>query len=519
MSYSRRDFLKASSVAMVASTVFPQLAFGQTTPPSAPKNMPKISEIVKWGAYELSQNIKSKKVSCKEVMLAYLQHIEVVNPSVNAIISMKSADACIQEAIDADKLLEKGVYKGWLHGIPQAIKDLSNTKDIPTTQGSPLFLKNLPKNDGLMVSRIREAGAIIIGKTNTPEFGLGSQTYNSVFGATKNAYDQTKCAGGSSGGAAVALALRMLPVADGSDMMGSLRNPAAYNNVFGFRPSAGRVPAFPATDLFTQQLGYEGPMGRSVKDLSWLLATQSGFDTRVPLSLEGDPHIYQQDLNVDLSNKKIAFLGDFNGYLPMEAGILELCNIALKQTANFGMQFEMPTLGIAPDKIWQTWLTLRHYSVGNGLKAFYQDEYKRHLLKPEAIWEIEGSLKLSNEDIFKANVMRSHIFLALSDLFEKFNFIALPTAQVFAFDVDTHWPKMINHVEMDTYHRWMEVVVLATLSGCPTLNIPVGFNDKGLAMGMQIIGKPRADLAVLQFGHAYEINKSWTTEYLPKLIS
>lgn len=518
METSRRNFLKSSGSVLVAGAVLssPVLsAFSQAAKANPINTLP---EIVTWGARELSTKIHSKQVSCVEVMHSYLAHIEKVNPIANAIVSIKPPEECIKEAKYADELLAKGEDKGWMHGMPQAIKDLSNTKDILTSQGSPLFAQNYPKEDGLMVSRMRNAGSLIIGKTNTPEFGLGSHTYNQVFGATKNAYDPTKCAGGSSGGAAVALALRMLPVADGSDMMGSLRNPAAYNNIFGFRPSQGRVPMYPAADLFSGQLGYEGPMGRTVGDLAWLLSTQAGYDVRVPLSLEGDPLMYRQNLETNLSGKKIAYLGNFNDYLPMEAGILELCETALKQVANFGMQVDMPKLELAPENIWKTWLTLRHYSVGNGLKSFYNDPSKRALLKPEAIWEIEGSLQLSSEDVYKANVMRSQIFSAMNQLFKDFEYIVLPTAQVFPFDVNQHWPKMINDQPMDTYHRWMEVVTLATLSGCPTLSVPVGFNAQGLPMGMQIIGKPRSDLSVLQFGHAYEAEQSWTKSHMPALI-
>lgn len=518
METSRRNFLKSSGSVLVAGAVLssPVLsAFSQAAKANPINTLP---EIVTWGARELSTKIHSKQVSCVEVMHSYLAHIEKVNPIANAIVSIKPPEECIKEAKYADELLAKGEDKGWMHGMPQAIKDLSNTKDILTSQGSPLFAQNYPKEDGLMVSRMRNAGSLIIGKTNTPEFGLGSHTYNQVFGATKNAYDSTKCAGGSSGGAAVALALRMLPVADGSDMMGSLRNPAAYNNIFGFRPSQGRVPMYPAADLFSGQLGYEGPMGRTIGDLAWLLSTQAGYDVRVPLSLEGDPLMYRQNLETNLSGKKIAYLGNFNDYLPMEAGILELCETALKQVANFGMQVEMPKLELAPENIWKTWLTLRHYSVGNGLKSFYNDPSKRALLKPEAIWEIEGSLQLSSEDVYKANVMRSQIFSAMNQLFKDFEYIVLPTAQVFPFDVNQHWPTMINDRPMDTYHRWMEVVTLATLSGCPTLSVPVGFNAQGLPMGMQIIGKPRSDLSVLQFGHAYEAEQSWTKSHMPTLI-
>ena len=238
-------------------------------------------EIIAMDAAELSSAIRTRKVSCREVMQAYLDQIDRVNPKVNAIVSLRDRDAVLAEADERDRELAGGYYRGWMHGFPQAPKDLAATVGLPTTLGSPIFRDTIPPEDAIVVERIKKSGAIIIGKTNVPEFGLGSHTYNNVFGTTLNAYDQTKTAGGSSGGAAVALALRMLPVADGSDMMGSLRNPAAYNNIFGFRPSLGRVPLAPTPEIFYQQLATEGPMARTVTDLAMLLSTQAGYDERI----------------------------------------------------------------------------------------------------------------------------------------------------------------------------------------------------------------------------------------------
>jgi len=240
------------------------------------------TEITSMHAVDLFRVIRSKQVSCREVMEAFLARIDRLNPKVNAIVSLQDRDGLLRQADERDRQIAGGEYLGWMHGFPQAPKDLALTAGIPITLGSPILKDNVPFQDAIIVERVKRNGAIIIGKTNTPEFGLGSQTYNAVFGTTLNAYDQTKTAGGSSGGAAVALALRMLPVADGSDMMGSLRNPAAYNNIFGFRPSFGRVPYGPTNEIFYQQLGTEGPMGRTVTDLAMLLSVQAGFDSRAP---------------------------------------------------------------------------------------------------------------------------------------------------------------------------------------------------------------------------------------------
>jgi amidase len=248
-----------------------------TQPPAAS------SQITDLDAHALSQAIHSKQFSCREVMQAYLQRIDAVNPQVNALISLQDGDDLLRQADARDAQLARGESMGWMHGMPQAIKDLSNTAGIPTIQGSPLLRNFVPSEDGLMARRMKAAGCIVIGKTNVPEFGLGSHSFNSVFGVTRNPYDLTKTAGGSSGGAAVALATHLLPVADGSDFMGSLRNPAAWTNVFGLRPSQGRVPMWPAADAFINQLGTEGPMGRTVQDVALLLGTQAGYDDKAPI--------------------------------------------------------------------------------------------------------------------------------------------------------------------------------------------------------------------------------------------
>src|SRR5215831_13669182 len=256
-------------------------------------------------AHELSRVIRERRVSCREVMQATLARIEAVNPVHNAIISLRDGAALLRDADARDVQLKSDPTSvGWMHGMPQAIKDMAQTAGIRTTLGSPLLRDFVPTEDGLMVQRMKAAGCIVIGKTNTSEFGLGSHTFNEVFGVTRNAYDPSKSAGGSSGGAAVGLATRMLPVADGSDFMGSLRNPAAWNNVFGFRPSQGRVPAWPADDVWVASLSTAGPMGRTVLDVALLLDVQAGYDARVPLSIATDPQRFADALR-DFDPKSI----------------------------------------------------------------------------------------------------------------------------------------------------------------------------------------------------------------------
>lgn len=481
--------------------------------------------IVMMPAWQLSRAIHARQLSSREVMTAYLDHIARVNPGANAIVALREREVLLQEAAACDQALAAGRPAGWMHGMPQAPKDLALTRGIRTTFGTPIFRDNVPTVDAIIVERARAAGAVLIGKTNTPEFGLGSQTFNPVYGATRNPFDAGRTAGGSSGGAAAALSLRMLPVADGSDFGGSLRNPAGFCNVYGMRPSAGRVPYGPAAEVFIQQLGYEGPMARTVADVALLLATQAGPDPRTPQALAQDPVLatltpanVADALKTNLKGKRVAWLGDWHGYLSMEAGILPLCEDALKAFPAFGVSVEAIKPPFSPERLWKTWLVHRHFLVGNGMLAFYQDPAKRALLKDAAIWEIEGMLKLSASDIYAASMERTAWYQALLGVFKDFDYIAVPTAQVFPFDVNQPWPKQIAGREMDTYHRWMEVVFPWTLSGCPAISVPVGFGPQGLPMGMQLIGRPRDDLSVLRLARAYEEERDWVGKRLPSAM-
>lgn len=477
-----------------------------------------VNDIVAMDAVRLSAAIKHRQVSCREVMQAYLTHISRVNPKVNAIVSLQDEQMLLAQADERDRQLGQGHYLGWMHGFPQAPKDLAATAGIPTTSGSPIFRNNIPEQDAIIVERVKRNGAILIGKTNTPEFGAGSHTYNPVFGTTLNAYDQTKTAGGSSGGAAVALALYMLPVADGSDMMGSLRNPAAFNNVFGFRPSYGRVPFGPASEIFYQQLITEGPMARTVTDLALLLAVQAGFDARIPLANSQSPEIFTQPLEREFKGTRIAWLGDFGGYFAMDPGILALCQSALKKLETLGCIVGEVLPAFSPDRLWEAWRTIRHFLVAGSSGPLYANPELRALLKPEMIWEIENGIKLSAADVYKASAERSAWYAVVNDLFQTYDYLVVPTAQVFPFDATIPWPKEIAGRQMDTYHRWMEIVIPASFAGLPAISVPVGFNQDGLPMGMQIIGKAQADLAVLQLAYAYEQATGWVQRFKPPLL-
>jgi len=474
--------------------------------------------IVMMTATALAACIKRRELSCREVMQATLDQIDRVNPAVNAIVALRPRDALLAQADAADAAdAQTGQATGWMHGLPHAVKDLAATTDIPTSLGSPLFAGNLPGHDAIFVERLRASGAILIGKTNTPEFGMGSQTYNSVYGTTGNAYDPSRTAGGSSGGAAVALALRMVPVADGSDFAGSLRNPAGWNNVFGFRPSAGRVPGGPTNELFLQSVATEGPMARNVTDLAMLLSTMSGPDARAPQSLPGNPQEFTRPLAREMAGMRIGWLGDLGG-IPMAPGMLDLCLSGLQGLTAAGCTIEPATLGVGRETIWHSITTLRQAFQAGRLGPLYHDPAKRAQMKPEAVWEIERGLGLSAVDVYAASVQRSAVYEAFRLAFEQFDFLALPTAQVFPFDATVPWPSVVGGVEMDSYHRWMEIVAGPSLAGLPIAAVPAGFGPDGLPSGIQLIGPPRQDFAVLQLAYAYEQVAQDVLRRLPPLL-
>lgn len=455
-------------------------------------------------ALDLSQAIHSRAVSCREVTLAFLTHIDTHNPASNAIVSLASPEIVLQQADERDAQLARGESMGWLHGIPQAVKDLVDVAGFRTSHGSRLSDALPATTDNLMAARMRAAGCIFIGKTNTPEFGLGSHTFNEVFGATYNAWDRSKSAGGSSGGAAVALAQRMLPVADGSDFMGSLRNPAGWNHVFGMRPSQGRLPRYPVADSFISQLGTEGPMARTVRDLAMLLSTQAGYDARSPLSIAESGHVFTHSLDASMKHRRVGWLGNLNAYLPMEDGILTVCESALKTLETTGCDVSAAQLGMPPEEIWEAWLVWRKALAGRNIETYTHHANWRDLVKPEAQWEYDLSLGLTGSQLMQASATRSRYYQSMLKLFESFDVLALPCAQVWPFDVTERWPQHINGHAMDTYHRWMEVVIYATFAGLPAISIPAGFNAQGLPMGLQLIGKPQGDFELLQLAQAYE---------------
>jgi amidase len=470
-----------------------------------------MDDLLSLSASALSQRIAARDVKPSEVMAATLARVAAVNGAINAVVSMPEAEALMDQARAADD----APRKGWLHGIPMAVKDLVAVKGIRTTWGSPLHADHVPLEDDLLAARMRAAGAIFIGKSNTPEWGHGSHSFNPVFGVTRNPYDLSRTAGGSSGGAAAALATRMVAVADGSDMMGSLRNPAAFCNVYGFRPSYGLVPSDAVGDTFLATLAVEGPMARTVEDVARLLTVQAGENPAVPFGRAAAA--FGDMLDMDMRGKRIGWLGDWGGAYTLEPGIADLCEAGLGVLRDMGAEVEVLPPPFPAEKLWFAWTTLRAMLNSNGKRAVYDDPAKRAQLKPETVWEIEQGLGLSADAVYAASEIRSRWYARAAGLFDRFDALVMPSAQVWPFPVEWRWPEVINGRAMDTYHRWMEVVIPVSLLGLPSLNVPVGFGARGLPMGMQIFGRFGADAAVLAMGQQYHLATDWPGRRPPAL--
>jgi amidase len=455
------------------------------------------AEIAFAPARQLAARLAARELSAAEVMRAFLAQIERVNARVNAIVTLRPAEELLAEAAAADRKLAAGEPLGPLHGLPIAIKDLSLTRGLRTTFGSTLYRNFVPTSDELYVARLRRAGAIVIGKTNTPEFGAGSQTFNALFGATRNPYDLGKTCGGSSGGGAVALACGMVPLADGTDLGGSLRNPASFCNVVGFRPSPGRVPRLNARNGDT--LGVHGPMARDVADLALLLSVMAGPDARDVQSLPEPGGPFRELGTRDFAGTRIAWSRDLRRY-PVEPAVTAVCDAARSVFANLGCDVvdgEPDLDGV--DELFQT-LRAAGYAA-----ALAQDlERGRGELKDTVVWNIEQGLKLTPADLERAAGIQTALDARVARFFAVHEFLVLPTVQVLPFPIEIEWVRAIEGVAMRTYVDWMASCYAISCLGAPAISVPCGFSPEGLPVGLQIVGRRGCDLAVLQLARGFE---------------
>ena len=448
-------------------------------------------------ATELARRLRVKDLSARQVMEAHLAQIERVNPKVNAIVTLLP-DQAMEQAKRADEALARGEEIGPLHGLPVAHKDLVPTKGIRTTYGSRIYRDHVPDQDGLIVERLRKAGAITIGKTNTPEFGAGSQTFNEVFGATLNPYDTTKTCGGSSGGAAVALACGMLPIADGSDTGGSLRNPANFCNVVGFRTSPGRVPVWPSM-LGWWPISVQGPMARTVQDTALMLSAIAGPDPRSPIAIAEPGSLFARPLERDFKGVRIAWSRDLGG-LPVDPRVSDVLDSQRAVFEALGCAIDDATPDFRDaDEIFQVWRAWR-------MELAYGDHVRerRGLVKDTVIWNVELGMKLIGPQLSQAERKRTELYHRLRQFMETHEFIILPVSQVPPFDVKQPYVTEINGVKMNTYIDWMKSCYYITVTGHPAISVPAGFTPEGLPVGVQIVGRHQDDFGVLQLAYAFE---------------
>jgi amidase len=505
---SRRDALRLGTNAAVSAAVTPLWAAEKAKGPHATVEASARSEPQAGGsssddvcfmrAVELRDLIRQKKISAREVMQAHLKQIGRVNSKVNAIVTLLPEDQLMAQALAADEALAKNQWLGPLHGMPIGVKDLHETKGIRTTYGSPLHKNDVPDFDCLVVEREKRAGGIVIGKTNVPEFGLGSQTFNPVFGPTHNPYDVTKTCGGSTGGGSVAVACGMIPLADGSDMGGSLRNPPNFCNVVGIRPSPGRVPNSPSR-LGWQTLSVAGPVARNVTDCAFFMSVLAGFDRRSPIAIDQPDSQFSLPLGVrSFKGVRVAMFRDLG--LPWDPEVKAAVRAQGKVFESLGCIVEEaePDLRDA-NECFVAW---RHWSVELGfgdLLAAHGDQLNEYVH-----WHVEEGRKLTGPYLARVEAERTALYQRMREFMEKYEFFVLPVNQVLPFDVNTHYPTEIAGVKMENYIAWMKSAYYVSAVGNPAMSVPCAFSEKGLPIGMQIVGRHHDDWGVLQMGYAFE---------------
>ena len=457
-----------------------------------------VSELCFTSARVLASMLRARQVSAREVMAAHLDQVRRVNPQINAIVAQPDDEVCLAAASEADARLAGGDEVGPLHGLPTAFKDTEPAVGFPYTQGSPIFRDFMPAADSVLIERIRAAGVIPIGKTNVPEFGMGSHTYNNVYGTTRNPYDLTKTAGGSSGGAAAALAAGLLPIADGSDYGGSLRNPANFNNVVALRPTVGLVPASPAA---LPLVGYvvKGVLARSVEDVAFGLSVVAGADPRDPGSFPSDPARFTRPLDRDVAGRRVAWC-PVPGGLPLDprvAAVLESTRATFEALGCLVEEAEPDLRGAE-----EVFLTIRSWITWFGLGPLLAEH--RGEMKPEAVAQIESGAALSGHQV--AEAMRAHAVILdrMRAFHARYDYVVGAVNQVPPFDAEITWPRAIDGVAMESYLDWMRSAYWYSVTFQPALSVPGGFTPEGLPVGVQIIGRRHDDLGVLQLGHAFE---------------
>ncbi len=453
-------------------------------------------DLIWLSATELASLTRSGEVSARAAVAAHLDRIEEVNGAVNALVAMRPRSEALADAEAADSL--DPAQRGPLHGLAVAVKDLEAVAGLPTRMGSLLTPAAPAARDGIVAERLRAAGAVIVAKTNTPEFGTGSHTFNAVYGVTRNPWDLTRSAGGSSGGAAAALAARMLPLADGSDLGGSLRNPASWNNVVGLRPSLGRVPAEPLASSHYLRLGVQGPMGRSVSDAALLLSVLAGADPRDPISLSDDPSVFADPLP-GATDATLGWAGDL-GLLACEPEQLALARAAAERVTEVGGSLAETQVDLSDaEYVFRVMRGLGYANLGADIAA---DSH--HLLKQTVRDNIAYGRRLTVDDVLTAERLRVGLHNEMTRVFAEVDVLALPATQVAPFPVEVEYPTEIEGEPMADYLSPMMSNCVITPTGCPAISIPAGFTADGLPAGVQLVAPVRSERRLLEIAAALE---------------
>ena len=456
------------------------------------------NQITDMSASALAEAIRRREVSASEALQAHFDQIDQVNPQINAIVTM-DRDSARRRAVRADALTASGDPLPPLHGLPMTHKDTHSTAGLLTTFGSPIFADNVPSQDDLVIQRLKAAGVVTTGKSNVPEFAAGSHTFNDVFGTTTNPYDPTLSAGGSSGGLAAALAARIQSMGDGSDMGGSLRIPASFCNVVGFRPSIGVIPSLPSRNVHGW-LSRTGPMAREVTDIALAMSVLAGPDPKSPLACPVSANRFRNPLPRDLSGLRIAWSDDFGLGIPVDAEVLRVLRGQLRVFEALGavVQEAAPDLSDA-DQVFNAVRSFDFALAYGDLVAEHGDRVKR-----EVRWNVERGFALSGADAVEAAHARNRLAATTAAFFERYDVFASPAAQVLPFDAAQRFPRDINGQVFDNYLDWMRSACVVSAMGVPALCLPAGFSDAGLPVGIQLAMNHGEDFELLQVGFAFE---------------
>ncbi len=462
-------------------------------------------------ATDLAQLYRARKVSPLEVMQAVLARIDAVNPAVNAYVTVARESALAAARRATRMLSRKARTLPLLHGVPVSIKDLYATKGIRTTWGSLIYRDHVPDEDDLVVQRLKAAGAIVIGKTNSPEFGAGGNTFNAVFGATRNPWNPALTCGGSSGGAAVAVATGLGPLAQGSDLGGSLRVPASFCGVVGFRTTPGLVPSHPRA-LVWDTLGVAGPIARTVADVALMLAAMAGPDDRHPLSYEVDASQFTRAVkSPSIKGWRIAWTPDLDGLIPVDEEVCHVAEDAVKLFRRLGARVEAacPSFAEVPDIIRGTRAVT--------MVALHADKLPqwREQMQKDLVSDVEQGLALTTRDIARSELLRSALWQRVRSFMDSRDLLVLPTVALKPFPVEQPYPTEINGKPLDNYFQWFSLTYAITLTGLPAISVPCGFTRSGLPVGLQIVGRRRQEAAVLRAAAAFEAAAPWAAHIPP----